>query len=928
MAALVALGAAPVAKIFSTMEEGPIPAGINPGEAWLESHGRSLGHFVAGTWLKPPGRMSLECREAATGRTVAVVPAGDSSDLAAAVAAAAAAAEAWAGLGGLERGQRLTRLATTLDGDRRGTMGALLALARGRPLSRTLGADLDLGLRLLQVPAGGAQLGPPGLEGWTPLGVVAVVLAGPCSLSALLWKLGPLLAMGNTALVLCSPATAPPLLLLGELSGEGAALPPGVLNVLAGPPGLCQALRAHPEVTSVTFLGASQEELQALVWGSPCRGPRLGGPRGGRVVVIVLDSADLDSAAAAIVATAATPPALFPWGGCVVLAQDAVAAALERRLRARLGALRVGDPLDPKTEVGPLPPGTPLPEGVVQEAHEEGAQVFQVPLPPLPEGGHCFYPPTLISGAALTSCCLREPAPGPLLVLLPVRSPNEAVAVASALPQTVAAAVWAQDVTVALDTADRLPQGLVWLNALDLLDPSGGCAGGAMDTDLDEALREFGCPPWEQPPEVDEPLSPLVTADDPSDPDLAQAVAAARGAAPGWGRLPGASRARVLRGAAAALGGTHGTPKDGDSGDTDGSLRRALLRWAARAERVGGAVQEVPGGRALVTRRPLGVVGVAWGWPRPLPLELLPPALALGNCLVVAAPPGGAGPVQRLRKALVAAGLPGGALVVLPGNSRGSGSRLARQHPDGLWLCGTDAVPLLLLLAAPAPGSCCSFAFNPVSSTFRAHLNNLTPWLLLDYPVAMPSNLEPGCVRLEMVNVSQLLETLVQHLGELQGRPPHFPGCAHLRCQPGSPLGPPRDPQDPSRAAADPHLPPGPALTSLAVRHEGTLGARQGPPSPAGHGLVLLGGVGGALGLAAAAWMLWRRPCAQAGLNHWSETGMPQFPAGSPWGPHRDLLEPQRDGGARPGLRSAHKADVDTLTLTLTLLWEELGGLG
>ncbi|NXI80209.1 A16A1 dehydrogenase, partial [Rhipidura dahli] len=522
---------------------------------------------------------------------------------------------------------------------------------------------------------------------------------------------------GNTALVLSSPATAPPLLLLGELSVEGAALPPGVLNVLAGPPGLCQALRAHPEVTSVTFLGAPQEELQALVWGSPCRGPCLGGPRGGRVVVIVLDSADLDSAAAAITATPATPPALFPWGGCVVLAQDVVAAALERRLRARLGALRVGDPLDPKTEVGPLPPGTPPPQGVVQEAQEEGAQVFQAPLPPLPEGGDRFYPPTMISGVALTSRCLREPvgdpgrepgvpfelprvspecplpcqAPGPLLVLLPVRSPNEAVAVASALPQTAAAAVWAQDITVALDTADRLPQGLVWLNALDLLDPSGGCAGGAMDTDLDEALREFGCPPWEQPPEVDKPLSPLVTADDPGDPDLAQAVAAARGAAPGWGRLPGASRARVLRGAAAALEGGHGTPKDGDSGDTDGSLRRALLRWAVRAERVGGAVQEVPGGRALVTRRPLGVVGVAWGSLCPLVPELLPPAIALGNCVVVVSPPGGAGPVQRLRKALVAAGLPGGALTVLPGNSWGSGARLARQRPDGLWLCGGDA---------------------------------------------------------------------------------------------------------------------------------------------------------------------------------------------------------------------------------------------
>ncbi|NXY61989.1 A16A1 dehydrogenase, partial [Callaeas wilsoni] len=197
MAAVAALGTPSVPKIFATMEEGPIPDGINPGEAWLESHGRSLGHFVDGTWLKPPGRTSLECWEATTGRTVAVVPAGDDSDLAVAVAAAAVAAEAWAGLGAPQRGQRLTQLAATLEGDHRGTMGALLALAGGRPLCRTLGADLDLGLRLLRAPAGVAQLGLPSLEGWTSLGVVAVVLRGPCSLPALLWKLGPLLAMGE-----------------------------------------------------------------------------------------------------------------------------------------------------------------------------------------------------------------------------------------------------------------------------------------------------------------------------------------------------------------------------------------------------------------------------------------------------------------------------------------------------------------------------------------------------------------------------------------------------------------------------------------------------------------------------------------------------------------------------------------------------------
>ncbi|NXT91109.1 A16A1 dehydrogenase, partial [Anhinga rufa] len=110
------------------------------------------------------------------------------------------------------------------------------------------------------------------------------------------------------------------------------------------------------------------EEVQDVAWGSPCRGPRLGVARGGRVVVIVLNSADLDSAAAAIAESAGTPPALFPWGGCVVLVQEGVVAPLGRRLRARLGGLRVGDPLDPGTDVGPLPPTAAPPEGLVQAA--------------------------------------------------------------------------------------------------------------------------------------------------------------------------------------------------------------------------------------------------------------------------------------------------------------------------------------------------------------------------------------------------------------------------------------------------------------------------------------------------------------------------------------------------------------------------------
>ncbi|XP_074875381.1 LOW QUALITY PROTEIN: aldehyde dehydrogenase family 16 member A1 [Buteo buteo] len=702
---MAVLGPPPVPGIFSSMEEGPRPGGAALGEAWLETHGRALGHFVAGTWLKPPGRGTLECREAATGRLLATVLRGEEADLAAAVEAAAAAAAKWGRLGGPQRAQHLQRLAAALEQGASG-LGAVAALSGGRPLAQALGADLELGLRLLRVPAGWAQIGPPGLGSWAPLGVVAVLMSGPCSLAALLWKLGSLLAMGNAALVL-PPAETPLVpLLLAELSGEGGVLPPGLLNVVTGTPCLRRALRAHPRVAAVTFLGARQEEVQDVAWGSPCRGPRLGGAWGGRVVVIVLDSADLDSVAAAIVGSVGTPPTLFPWGGCVVLVQEGVVAPLERRLRARLGGLRVGDPLDLGTDVGPLPPTAAPPKGVVQAAQEEGAEVFQPPVT-LPPGGR-FYPPTLITGVAPTSRCLRELVPGPVLVLVPVRSPGEAVTVASGLPHVAAGAVWAQDVTLALDTADRLPLGLVWLNALNLLDPRGGCAGGDGDGTGLEVLREYGRPPWEPPlglgtpPETlqDPELSPEPVrggpAVAPNSADVAAAVEAARRAALGWSRLPASARARVLRGAAGALGGSgRGTPQKGDNEDGEGRLRGALLRWAARAELLGGVVQEEPGGRALVTRRPLGVVGVAWSGPRPLPrtLELLPPALALGNGLVVVAPPSGVGPALRLQQALVAAGLPGGALAVLPGGAEGDGATLARHHPDGLWLCGGGTDP-------------------------------------------------------------------------------------------------------------------------------------------------------------------------------------------------------------------------------------------
>lgn len=698
---MAALGPPPVAEIFAEMAEGPRAEGAGPGQAWLDSHGgAALGPFVGGTWLRPKGRKEAQCCEAATGRVVGSVLWGGPEEVAAAVGAAEAAAEQWGRMAAEERALRLERLAEVLE-RKAAVVAEVEAVASGRPCGEGGGAGLSLGVRGLRVAAAALRAPPPQLQGRGATGVVALVVAPPCSVLGLLWRLTPLLAGGNTAVVLLLPPAEAALgaLLLAEMATAGggvlreggAPLPPGALNVVCGAPPLPRALRSHPSVRHVVALGDGQD-LTDLPWGSP-GGPQLSLSRGGRVVVIVLSSADVDSAAAAIVGGVGTPPALFPRGGCVVLAEEGVEAALRQRLLERMGGLRVGDPRAPPTQVGPQPPppiGGPPPEEVVQAAKEEGAQVFQAPLPPELSRGGRFYPPTLLTGVAPTSRCLREMAVGPLVALLSVRCPTDAVAVAARLPHIGAASVWAQDVSQALSVAHRLPVELLWLNALHLLDPMGGCMGGGGEDGV-EAVMEFMRPPWEPPPGEEDPpemflheglSDPIGATADPT--AVAAAIGSARSAMGGWARLPGGVRARVLRGGATEL----------EGGATE-RLRAELRRWAGRVELGGGAVKEVPGGRAVVTRVPVGVVGVAWSGPRPLrrALELLPPLLALGNAVVLLAPPPAVGPAQRLRKALVAAGMPGGVFSVLPGGAEDSVALLEPQRPDALWLCGGGTAP-------------------------------------------------------------------------------------------------------------------------------------------------------------------------------------------------------------------------------------------
>ncbi|XP_034647673.1 aldehyde dehydrogenase family 16 member A1 [Trachemys scripta elegans] len=487
--------------IYSSMEYGPAPEGAGPAQAWLETHGRSFAHFVDGKWLMPEGRETASSTNPATGELLATTLQGAPEDVEAAVQAAAKAFEAWSRLPCHARARHLHNMARTIQKHQR-LLALLESLDTGKPIGEARDRDLPLVVRHFYHHAGWAQLMGTEMGGWKPLGVVAAVVTWNSPLLSLAWKICPALAMGNTVVLLPPPHARLSALLLAEL-GAQAGLPPGVLNVLTGEGALAGGLAAHPGVDAVAVAG-SVEVGRSLRRATAGRGPRLSLQLGGDTLAIVFDSADLDGAAVGLSNAVSCQRGPAPGAGALLLVQEAVAGALLQRLRARLGKLRVGDPLDKAMDGGALADeaqrGTI--EAYVEEARAEGAEIFQA-WAALPARGP-FYPPTMITGAATTSRCVREEILGPVLVVLSFRTAKEAVALGNNRPSGLAASVWTENLPLAMEVAQSLQVGTVWINGQNLFDAAAGVGGikesGNGRDGGKEGLYEYVRPSWQSRP--------------------------------------------------------------------------------------------------------------------------------------------------------------------------------------------------------------------------------------------------------------------------------------------------------------------------------------------------------------------------------------------------------------------------------------------
>ena len=461
-------------ELFQAMSYGPAPESDAAAQAWLESHGRSFDLFINNSWVTPAAGKSLSVSNPARGDTLAQVAEAGVADIDMAVKAARAAFHAWRQLDGHARARHLYAIARGVQKHAR-LLAVLESLDNGKAIRESRDIDIPLVARHFYYHAGWAQLMPAELPEYRPLGVVGQVIPWNFPLLMMAWKIAPAIAMGNTVVIKPAPYTPLTALLFAEIIAE-AGLPPGVINVVTGGDEAGAALISHADLDKIAFTGSTAvgRIIRRATAGS---GVKLTLELGGKSPFIVFDDADLDGAIEGIVDAIFFNQGEVCCAGSRLLLQENIADRFIGGLKRRMSRLRQGDALDKGIDMGAVvdPVQRDNIERWVARGIAEGAEVYQAE-PEAPEAG-CYYPPTLLTNVAAAASVAQEEIFGPVLVAMSFRTPGEAVELANNTRYGLAASVWSENISLALDTARRIKAGSIWINSANLFDAAAGFGG-------------------------------------------------------------------------------------------------------------------------------------------------------------------------------------------------------------------------------------------------------------------------------------------------------------------------------------------------------------------------------------------------------------------------------------------------------------------
>jgi len=435
-------------------------------------------HYVNGSFVDDPRGARLPVTYPATGETIAELHAATENIVELAVEAAREAQPAWARLKPVERGRILRRAADLLRG-RNEELARLETLDTGKAIQETLVADAASAADALEFFGGAAaahhgdhvDLGASfAYTRREPLGVCVGIGAWNYPIQGAGWKSAPALAMGNAMVFKPSENTPLSALALAEIYSE-AGLPDGLFNVVQGFGDAGAALAGHPAVAKVSLTGSAATGRKVLgLAGSLMKHATM--ELGGKSPMIVFSDADLENAVGGAMMANFYSTGQVCSNGTRVFVERSVHDRFLDRLTERTRKIRIGDPLDPDTQMGPLISRAQHDRvtGYIEAGRREGATLHLgggVPALQGLEGGY-FIEPTIFTGVTDGMRIAREEIFGPVMTVLKFDDEQEVVARANDTEFGLSAGVFTRDIARAHRVIAEMQAGTCWINTYNL----------------------------------------------------------------------------------------------------------------------------------------------------------------------------------------------------------------------------------------------------------------------------------------------------------------------------------------------------------------------------------------------------------------------------------------------------------------------------
>jgi aldehyde dehydrogenase (NAD+) len=464
--------------------------------------------LIDNRWIDSESRSTFATVNPATGEAICEVAEAGAADVDRAVHAARTAFEhgAWRTMNASGRGRLLYRLADLIESNA-DQLARLESIDLGKPVSVARAVDVTKTIACYRYFAGWADK----VHGKTipidgeylcytrhePIGVVGQIIPWNFPMLMMAWKLAPALATGNT--VVLKPAEQTPLsaLRIGELIVE-AGFPPGVVNILPGfGPSAGAAIARHMDIDKVAFTGSSEVGHLIMEAAAKSNLKPVTLELGGKSPNIIFADVDLDEAVEGAHLGLFSNQGQSCCAGSRVFVEESIYPQFVEKSIARARQRVVGDPSDPRTELGPLvdQPQFDKVMSYIQSGQAEGA-TLACGGDRIGQRGY-FVQPTVFADVQDEMKIAREEIFGPVMSIIPFRGVDEAIARANRTQYGLAAAVWTRDIKKALAVANSVRAGTVWVNCYNVMDTRSPF-GGFKQSGIGRELGEYGLQQYTQ----------------------------------------------------------------------------------------------------------------------------------------------------------------------------------------------------------------------------------------------------------------------------------------------------------------------------------------------------------------------------------------------------------------------------------------------